>query len=86
MAKKSVADYPHLQAVMNRRMDWAVSRVEDNGLIHYGSGLRGSLCGVENPKRKETPHWTGVTCHKCRGEAARRIPKTPTAPPTRFMG
>lgn len=38
---------------------------EDNGEMHYGSGLRGSLCGVEAPGRREQSNWIGVTCPEC---------------------
>lgn len=39
----------------------------DNGEMHYGVGIRGSICGVEDPNRRETAYeWTGVTCPACR--------------------
>lgn len=42
------------------------SHVPDNGLMHYGAGLKGSLCGVEDPNRKERADNRGITCPDCR--------------------
>lgn len=45
------------------------------GFVHYGAGLKGSLCGVEDPARKETRStWIGVTCPACKKQGNRRIP------------
>lgn len=38
----------------------------DNGAMHYGTGVKGAACGVEDPNRKETSDWLKVTCHGCR--------------------
>lgn len=48
----------------------------DNGQIHYGSGLKGSLCGVEDPSRREQSNWIGVTCVGClrQGNRGSRAP------------
>lgn len=44
----------------------------DNGKIHYGVGLRGALCGVETPGRKETHYVAPVTCPECKKELRKR--------------
>jgi len=41
------------------------SVVRDNGLMHYGMGLRGSLCGVVRPERQETYYREEVKCPRC---------------------
>lgn len=39
----------------------------DNGLVHYGAGLRSSCCGVTDPNRREVSSSAliGVTCPEC---------------------
>lgn len=44
---------------------WATSFVPDNGKIHYGAGMPGSLCGCHDPKRRERPFREGVDCPDC---------------------
>jgi len=41
------------------------SFVPDNGKMHYGSNMPGSLCGVHAKDRKEKPHNRGITCPDC---------------------
>lgn len=43
-----------------------LSHKPDNGEMHYGAGLKGSLCGVEVKGRRETSRRSaGVTCKEC---------------------
>jgi hypothetical protein len=42
------------------------STVLDNGAIHWGAGMPGSLCGTFDPGRKEeVNNRAKVTCKKC---------------------
>jgi hypothetical protein len=41
------------------------SVVPDNGKVHYGSNMPGSLCGVHSRPRREVAHTIGVTCPNC---------------------
>lgn len=38
----------------------------DNGLVHYGAGLRSSFCGIEEPVHQTRATWVGVTCPDCK--------------------
>lgn len=38
----------------------------DNGMVHYGAGLRSSFCAVEQPQHQTAGTWTGVTCPECK--------------------
>lgn len=38
----------------------------DNGLVHYGAGLRSAFCSVEDPAHQTQGTWTGVTCPECK--------------------
>lgn len=47
------------------RPRWSITSVEDNGEVHYGAGMPGSLCGVHSKTRKEVSTYKGVTCPDC---------------------
>jgi hypothetical protein len=43
------------------------THVVDNGRMHYGMGMPGSLCGVHSPTRTETTRREKVNCPTCIG-------------------
>lgn len=50
---------------------WATTQVTDNGKLHYGAGMPGSICGCHNPKRRETVDSLKVDCPECKQSIAK---------------
>ena len=54
------------------RPRWSITTVEDNGMVHYGAGMPGALCGCHSPGRKEHSSPIGVDCPECLNQLKKR--------------
>lgn len=64
-----------------RTGSYGPQRLVDDGpfdperVVHYGAGLRGSLCANFMVARQESIHWARVTCPDCKKAHGARFKK-----------